>query len=209
MSLRVKIDDADSLEELTQALGQLSFGVPYWPVNKDNLLRTLESALILHNGAEPEDLRMWPMFLNSANAYDGSVANQVLSVYGPTAPSFMNTGSKAVGITAPVGKDSAEEDLPLDHLYVSLKNLAPAITDWKKMEKEHVIYQDPNERARTNRNIAFTGEAKKAIWTGITKIGAAVISKTNKGKKRVADVEGDAPNAKKAKPAEKAKVFKF
>jgi len=181
----------DEMEELIQAVDELSFSEPLWPIAADKLVKWIQFL-----GSSEEIPSDWPMHLSGKKLYDNSRAHRILSAFGPTAPSLVDVGGTDFdiprGLTAP---DPASEEDPqtkktrLPAIYVSAKALEASINDSDGMIKKRRIRQNTTERAAGFRTIKFTGESRTSIWEALRGLPFEPV-RTSVKRGREDDVEG-------------------
>jgi hypothetical protein len=193
---------AEQKEDLMELVGKLGFHQKYWSMSGDTVARAIN--LILSSDPLPEDL---PMYLQSKCVFEErNRIYEVLSVFGPTAPSLVDgQGRDCVipqGINAPDPASSVPEgqtERLMSKIFISPKNINVAVNDWRGIIRKRKIKQNPTERAGGFRTISLLGPQRDKVWNALKMIPW---DDQGKGKgKRTAEDEGDRPEASK-KPRE-------
>jgi len=197
-----KIDDDEDLEKLREAVSRLAFDDVFNGPSMENIVKALRSLTI----AEDEDIQTWPMYLDPSMIYNTSRAHQVLSSFGPTAPSFVDSAGKDFSIPKglldedPLSTfDPSTGKRAMDVILVSMKRIPQAVGDWTNVVKKRRIRQNVAERAAGFRTIQFRGNGRDSIWTALKQIP---FEETGGKRKRASSVdEDDADGAAKKKVA--------
>jgi hypothetical protein len=193
---------AEQKEDLMELVGKLGFHQKYWSMSGDTVARAIN--LILSSDPLPEDL---PMYLQSKCVFEErNRIYEVLSVFGPTAPSLVDGQGRDCsipqGINAPDPASSIPEgqtERQMSKIFISPKNINVAVNDWRGIIRKRKIKQNPTERAGGFRTISLTGPQRDKVWNALKMIPW---DDQGKGKgKRTAEDEGDRPDASK-KPRE-------
>jgi len=204
---REKAEGSD-LEELTEQLGRLNFVENYHTFHLDKITELMRRLALSEEYSSPA-----PMHLPPAHIYDQSLEFNILSVFGPMAPSFVDqrgteypipTGPSAPDPLSVV--DPVTGKRPLDFILISGKKLTTAVNDLVHVRKQRKIRQNPMERAAGYRTIKFTGNGRSQIWDMMKLIPY----EKSKGKKRMGaddeDVDMDRPAKKSKKDREDIEV---
>jgi hypothetical protein len=200
----------DEFEELTVQVSKLSFEERLWSAVVSNITRAIDLLTI----TDPvDDL---PMYLDPSLVYNTTRAHEVLSAFGPIAPSFV----ESVGTDYPIPKgpladdpasvvDTVSHKRPLEAIYVSLKKLNVAVGDWANVVKKRRIRQNSEKRDAGFRTIEFRGELRDEIWSCLKKIpyDTPSLKRTREVEEGGSDEEG--PSTKKGKVRETAVEFTF
>jgi hypothetical protein len=164
-------------KKIQDAFKSLVFNENYIKCNPDNFNQSLFDA---KNGIPPAlDKAMYlasPEYLFNRN-----ILFVVLSQFGPLAPSVFNRGGSVIeipyiidhiskqGDTTTITK-APEKQYPHETILISQKSLEAACEDMAEMFKRKVIMQNPKERARNARNIAYEGATLQIIWDKICSV---------------------------------------
>jgi hypothetical protein len=156
-------------EKLEDHVGMLAFHRSYWSVNSETLRWALRMMTTESHVPIPEET---PMYIPPSLQFLDDRIFQVLSVFGPDAPSFMNTSGLQYTIPPPslVERDDPNEKSvaghkELDCIIVALKSIMTAYHDARKMLKDRVIQMDKKERAKNHRCIVFKTDDRNAIYS--------------------------------------------
>jgi len=200
---REKPGDPTVEQQLVEAVDKLTFDERFWPIAVDKVVRWIQMV------DSEEDLPTdWPMYLLGESLYDTSRAHQILSAFGPMAPSLVDSGGAEFdiprGLTA---EDPASVEDPDTHrlrlpaIFVTGKKLHVAVNDCVNMLKKRRIRQNITERAAGYRTIKFTGEGRTKIWEALRNLPFTVQAA---GKRRREDEEDreEGPSRKKGKAKE-------
>jgi hypothetical protein len=148
----------------------LSFRQSYLRPSRDNIIEMLRAL------SDPElPLSQWPLFLHPEFVFSNDRSYEVLSAFGPTAPSFINITGNRYQIPYEDVEDhgtstTPDKEDPVSSILVSMKALNVAVGDTRKMMKEVAIYQNFQERAKANRNIMFNkGYGRDEVWKALRK----------------------------------------
>jgi hypothetical protein len=195
--------DEEKAEELIGHVRKLGFSQKYWSISGD----TVERAVLLMISDTPleEDL---PMYLDPGCLFaDQSRFFEVLSVFGPQAPSLIDSNGKEVSI--PQGLDAKDpmsevpkggSSIAMPKLFLSPKKLHLAVNDWRGTFKRRKIRQNASERAGGYRTISVIGPQRDKVWNALKMIP---VEGNGKGKgKRAAEDEGDSGERAGKKPRE-------
>jgi hypothetical protein len=192
---RRKKPDAETVTKLEELVSKLTFEERFWTPALDKIVRALEHLYISRDVIDCD----WPMHLPKESIWDTSRHFQVLSVFGPTAPSLLDS----LGTEFPIPRGLTAEDpasivdvatgkKPLNDVLVSMKKLSVAVFDMKNIEKKRRIRQNTQERAAGFRTLKFTGVARDAIWNALKRMLFEIpVDNRDKGKKRAVDNEDD------------------
>jgi hypothetical protein len=200
----------EEMAELTELISKLSFEEKLWSVVVGNLVRALETLVT----SDPVDIDL-PMYLDPSLVYNTSRAHEVLSIFGPIAPSFV----EAVGTDFPIPKGPLAEDpasvidagsgkRPLEAIYVSLKKIGVAVGDWQNLLKKRRIRQNAEKRDAGFRTLEFRGEMRDQIWQVLKKIPYEESAKRKRPIDDDEDVEEE-PSRKKGKAKETVSEFTY
>jgi hypothetical protein len=195
---RVKLEGQD-LDELTEHLASVTFYENYWSASHvDKILRAIRLLT-----SEDEIEAALPMHLAPSLIYDTSREFQVLSAFGPAAPSFVNERGTVYPIPeGPNAKDPLSEVDPLtgkprlSKIYVAQKNISVAVNDMRSVLKKRSIRMDLGERAGAYRTIEYTNTARNQIWDALKQIpfkSHSVVA----GKRKADDGDSDEERAPK------------
>jgi hypothetical protein len=196
MNQREKPGDDETMKILADAIDRLAFSEDLWPFSLDKILTWIEYLV-----DDTKDIpNTWPMYLSSRLMYEKSRAHQIMSAFGPMAPSLLDQG----GQEYPIPKGLAAEDAAsvedptsrqavMSAVLISGKKLDIAINDCLSMVKKRRIRQNLKERAAGYRTIKFTGQGRDKIWNALKLLP---FEEEGKGKKRARDddEEEDRPN---------------
>jgi len=193
--------EGEDLEQITEALGQLHFAENYHTFALDKiceLFRRLSTSEALYSPA--------PMHIPPTNLYDESLEFNLLSAFGPMAPSFVDQRGTEYPIPAgPIAPDPLSMvdhqsgKRPLDFILISGKKLPTAVNDLVHVRKTRKIRQNPLERAAGYRTIKFTGHGRDQIWEMMKLLP---YDKSKSGKRNRDDddeMDMDGPRGKKSK----------
>jgi len=204
---REKAVDED-LEKITENLGKLHFVETYNNFALDKII-DLFSRLSTSARLEPPA----PMYLPATNLYDTSLEFNLLSAYGPMAPSFVDQRGNEYqipqGPSAPdplsVRDSAGKRDL--DFILISGKKLPTAVNDLRHVVNKRSVRQNPLERASGYRTIKFTGNARDQIW----EMMKLLPYDKSKGRKRVGEDEEmqEAGPSKKQKKSGQEVTFEY
>jgi hypothetical protein len=200
----------EEMAELTELISKLSFEEKLWSVVVGNLVRALETLVT----SDPVDINL-PMYLDPTLVYNTSRAHEVLSIFGPIAPSFV----EAVGTDHPIPKGALADDpastidpasgkRPLEAIYVSLKKIGVAVGDWQNVLKKRRIRQNSEKRDAGFRTLEFRGDMRDQIWQVLKRIPYEESSKRKRADDEAEDVE-EGPSRKKGKARETVSEFTF
>jgi hypothetical protein len=211
-SSNMEVDDGaaddpavEILKELAQRFSDLNFSETYLKCNPENFM---QAVLDIEKEVPPSEEKS--MFVPSAQElFRGDISFQVLSQFGPTAPSVINRGGQSIPIATIVSETIKEGDTttirevpsikyPFQMILVSQKSLETACGDMKEMFKLKQIMQNPKERAKSARNLAYEGATMDAIW--------ARICRSVKGVQGVANAASGSSKAKSKDELEAAKA---
>jgi hypothetical protein len=192
----------EEITELTSLIAKLSFEDKLWSAAVTNLVKALD---LLSCDDPVDDL---PMYLSPDLIYDTTRAHQVLSAFGPLAPSFV----EAIGQEFPIPKgpldadpasqvDGATGKRPLETIYISLKKLPVAVGDWTNVVKKRRIRINTEKRDAGFRTIGYHGEMRDQIWRSLKKIPYS-----EPGKKRQRDEDMGEGSDERAAKKGKAKA---
>jgi hypothetical protein len=177
------------ITELRRLLQQLSFSERYWPMTCDRVRDAID--LLVSPGKEINEKA--PMYIDPTTPFDTSRFYQVLSLFGPTAPSFIDNGGTSVVL--PAGVLAADpESVVLDGartikrpvIFVTGKRTNIAVGDMKNVFKKRSIRQNENERAGGFRTIGFRGIARDMIWNALKSIP---VVEPARGKRGISEVD--------------------
>jgi hypothetical protein len=202
ISIREKPND-EKKEELIGHVRKLAYSQKYWSISGDTVARAI--SMMISDTAVAEDL---PMYLDPACIIDDqSRFFEVLSVFGPQAPSMIDSAGREVSI--PRGNDAPDpaSEVPqggasilMPKLFISPKKLNLAANDWRGTFKRRKIRQNAAERAGGYRTIAVLGPQRDKVWNALKLIPW---EDNGKGKgKRVAEDEGDSGERAGKRPKE-------
>jgi len=203
---RVKPEDSNDMDALVDAVDNLAFGEDYWGVTKERVVQAI-NAMITDEPVPQE----WPMYLSSNHLYDTSVFYQVLSAFGPTAPSFVDAGGndfpipRGLEAADPASEKDQSGQMNLPSILVSCKKITLAVNDMTGVFSKRRIRQNLAERASGFRTIRFKGEGRNAIWNALKGIPYEV-EKSKKRKDRDEDEGGPGESSKRAKGKAKETV---
>lgn len=197
--LKRVVPPADEIEVLTKLVKQLTFTQKYWPISGETLARAI--SMIISDDEVPAD---WPMYLDPLSIHDGSRIFEVLSVFGPMAPSLVDAGGSDVKIPQGTKDDDPESCVPeggvsikRPKLFISGKKLHVACNDMRSVWNKRKIRQNVNERAGGFRTISVSGKQRDAVWNALKMIPWE--TPNEKGKKRAAEDEGGTDKKKQKK----------
>jgi len=163
--------DDEDVEKLQGFLGKVDFGRHYWSIGHQSLVRAVQ--LLTTEKATPLADDQFPAYAGGDVSLFGSRAYQVLSFFGPNAPSFRNRGGESFKIPLMTEEDvdnqvdEATGKVRMEQMIVSIKKLGEAAKDFEDMVKFGEVRMNQKERASKYRNIIFSGEARKTIWTSL------------------------------------------
>jgi len=197
--LRRKIPSQDEIQELEELMGKVHFEERYYPMAIDKI-ELIWSRLSKQERLEPEA----PMYIPPGHLWDTSIEYDILSAFGPLAPSFLDARgteySIPEGATAadPLSQRDANGERPLDFILVAGKKLPTAVGDLKNVVSKRRIRQNPVERASGYRTLKFSGSARDRIWTLMKELPyeVKVTGKRNRGQEEESSA---GPSSKKSK----------
>jgi hypothetical protein len=211
---RRDLKEAADVQELTELAKKLSFAETYWPMTVHYVVRALEVI-----AGDTEIGMDDPMYISPAGILNDSVAFQVWSAFGPTAPSFVDAAGQDFqipkGLAAPDPlsiRDTTTHACALPQILISGKSLDTAVTDWRNVEKFRRIRVNLNERARGYRTIGFSGQSRDAIWSALKKIPWKEEPSSSSKKRGLEDDDEDmdeGPSTKRAEPKKSKKIKTF
>jgi len=193
----------DDLKSLRDAVDRLSFEERYLTISKADILRWVR--LLSDPVAHHEEIDNLPMYLTGDSMYDTSYEHQVISAFGPMAPSFLNTSGGRFRIPASGTdidhasiKDAANGDKrPLERILIVGKKVPIAVSDWRKMVKTREVSQNQTQRSSGYKNVAFTESARDEIWDALKTIPP--FQKAQKRRREEVEDNGDSDEAEGGK----------
>jgi protein associated with RNAse G/E len=148
--LRTKQLSEIDKKNLLDKVKHLDFGESFWGVNVTSISKSFD---YIGNPEAPIETGE-PMHY-SAVFYTSRI-QEVLSAYGPMAPSFMIPASRVIKLTA-------KTEMP-ELLVVRIVVLSTAVFDWNKMLETKSITNNPSNLGRNNANRPFRGDDKSTLW---------------------------------------------
>jgi hypothetical protein len=175
---------------------KLTFNETYLKANPDNFISALHD---IKAGIVPKNKS--PMYVASATElFRKDTIFRCLSQFGPNAPSAINRGGAIIKIPRTIddvqSKEGVttttqrpEEAYPHSSILIAQKVLDVACTDMKEMISKKHIMQDPKERAKSARNLAYEGETLKRIWAALSReiVGVAGAAAASTAKAKTAE----------------------
>jgi hypothetical protein len=196
LSILVRERPDEEVQKQMKALAKkLTYEEKLFPVAIDKLVRALE-LLYVTDDLIPGD---WPMYLDPELLFDDSREFQILSAFGPTAPSLLDSVGqefhipKGIVVADPNSvHDATSHKRPLESILISMKKLSIAVTDARNVRQKRRIRQNQNERAAGFRTLRFTGGGRDRIWNTLRnmKYKSPIVEK-GKGKRRLDDDEDE------------------
>lgn len=187
---REEISD-DDWADVEQHWQNITFTEKFWPMTHNCIARAVSMIM-----EEEREITMdLPMYLPASLIYKNDRVSNVLSVFGPMAPSFLDMKGTDFPIPSAGEIDTADSiDLTtgkrgLEAILVSGKKLENAADDFLNVMKKRRIRQNLAERAAGFRTMRFVGQARDEIWAALKLLPA--LPSDNNGKKRARDEEGD------------------
>jgi hypothetical protein len=163
--------EGDELEELERNWPKIAFPERFWQMTHHQIARAVD---LFNSDTEIEnDL---PMFLPPNLLYVTDRPTLVLSVFGPMAPSFLDSRGTEFSIPYPGEADEASSldshsgRMSMEFILVSGKKLEAAIDDFRSVVKRRRVRQNIGERAVGFRTMKFGGEARELIWSALKKL---------------------------------------
>jgi hypothetical protein len=162
----------EQISKIKESFKNLVFNERFIKCNPDNFLQALQDVKL---GIYPL-VDKSPMQLTSHDdLFRRDCTFAVLSQFGPLAPSVINRGGSIIEIPYIVDVVTKEDTrttilkvpqvkYPHDVILVSQKSLEAAVDDMNEMIKRKIIMQNPKERARGARNIAYEGATLTSMW---------------------------------------------
>jgi hypothetical protein len=188
------------MEEIIDLMGKLTFNEPYRPASHVNITKAI--TLILDTTADISDL---PMYLDGTNLSKTSRAYEVLSSFGPLAPSLLDAAGQDIpipkGLLAddPATTPDADGNVQLSKLLVSLKKLPVAVTDWTNVVKKRRIRQNVGKRDAGFRTIEVRNEGFVAMWGALKGIPFSADGKRKRESAEDGDEDMEEPVEKRGK----------
>jgi len=189
----------EDMDDLKKAMEGINFGERYYTFALDKIVRMVEK-LSLREKLDVDE----PMYIPPESIYDETIEFNVLSAFGPVAPTFWDSRGKEYeiprGATAPDPLSVMDETgrRPLNVILISGKKLSVAAQEMVGVVKKRVIRQNEQERAAGYRTLKFAGHGRDAIWDALKLLP---YKPAPKEKRRPEAEEEDAagPSRKKAK----------
>jgi hypothetical protein len=165
----------EQAQKIRDSFKNLVFNERFIKCNPDNFARAL---LNVKNGIYPL-VADSPMHLQSPDdLFRRDCTFAVLSQFGPLAPSVINRGGTIIEIPHIIDIITKSDEVttiikapqrsyPHDVILISQKSLEAAVDDMNEMIKRKIIMQNPKERARGARNIAYEGATLTHLWDKI------------------------------------------
>jgi len=209
---RIKPED-DEMKALRDAVDRLSFEERYLTMSKPDILRWIR--LMTPTPGDEDEVRDLPMYLSGEMMYNTTRTHEVLSAFGPMAPSFLNlSGGRFKFPSDPTQIDHASipdeanaGKRPLERLLIVGKKIAIACSDWNKMLRSREISQNQSQRASGYKNVAFTEKSRDEIWEALKRVPPFI--PVNRAKRaRSGDEDGDDESGDEGKKKKKARTAK-
>jgi hypothetical protein len=196
--LKREVPGKEEIQQLAEWVGKLAFTQKYWSISGESTAKAISH--ITTTVPIPAD---WPMYLDPLMMFDGSRIFQVMSAFGPLAPSLIDAGGSDVKIPVGLEAEDPESTVPEGQqsirrpkLFVTGKKLSVACNDMRSVFNKRKIRQNTTERAGGYRTIALAGKQRDMVWTALKMIPGKEEA-SSKGKKRGAEDEaGDATKKK-------------
>jgi hypothetical protein len=196
----------EKMEEMLEQVRKLAYPQKYWSISGDTVAR----AVTMMVSSTPVDGKL-PMYLDPGCIFmDQSRFFDVLSVFGPQAPSMIDSAGKEVSIPRGLEASDPMSEVPKDgtsilmpKLFLSPKKLHLAVNDWRGVFRRRKIRQNAAERAGGYRTISIVGVQRDKVWSALKMIPW---ENTGKGKGKRAAEEDEEPEDRAAKKPKEGPV---
>lgn len=172
LAIRRRNLSQEAARTIRETLNDLHYVQTYWAVTTDNVVEMLK--LLSDDREIPLDA---PMYIKENVLFSESRESEVLSLFGPTAPSFISKSNagKRIHIPGPGEEDihsvrDDKGDRPLEAIPVFVKGFTEALNNLFTTRKEHVmVFKRTVKGMPAGTTYQFTGEARDKVWKVLRK----------------------------------------